>query len=77
MSKDMNMPIWNRRGHCVGYQREVLRPEVVELVLDNVHPDNLGALPPAPWMIVWKAEQLGLIKNSSEAYQWMRKGQFN
>lgn len=34
---------------------------VAELVLDAVHPANLGALPPAPSTLVYKAAQIGLI----------------
>lgn len=34
---------------------------VAELVLDNVHPGNLGALPPSPRTLICKADQLGLI----------------
>ena len=34
---------------------------VAELVLDAVHPGNLGALPPSPRTLIRKAEQLGLI----------------
>ena len=32
-----------------------------QLVLEHVHPGNLGALPPSPDMLRWKARQLGLI----------------
>ena len=36
-------------------------PLVAELVLDAVHPGNLGALPPSPRVLIRKADQLGLI----------------
>lgn len=36
-------------------------PLVAELVLDSVHPGNLGALPPSPRTLIRKADQLGLI----------------
>ena len=34
---------------------------LTELVLDAVHPDNLGPLPPSPEMIRYKGWLLGLI----------------
>lgn len=72
----MNRPVFGGRG-CIGYEREVLRPVVAELVLENVHPSNLGALPPSPDMIAYKAVQIGLVGNMSEAYERKRMGQFN
>lgn len=33
----------------------------VELVVGHVHPGNLGALPPAPSVLLYKAHQLGLL----------------
>lgn len=33
----------------------------VELVVGHVHPGNLGALPPAPSVLLYKARQLGLL----------------
>lgn len=33
----------------------------VELVIGHVHPGNLGALPPSPEVLLYKAHQLGLI----------------
>lgn len=42
-------------------------PLVAELVLDAVHPGNLGALPPSPRTLIRKADQLGLI-TSRERY---------
>lgn len=36
-------------------------PLVAELVLDAVHPGNLGVLPPSPRTLICKADQLGLI----------------
>lgn len=72
----INEPVW-RGQTCIGYRREFLRPEVVELVLECVHPSNLGALPPSSEMIAWKAQQIGLIKSRKEAYEIRRTGQFN
>lgn len=34
---------------------------IAELVLDAVHPGNLGVLPPSPRTLIRKADQLGLI----------------
>lgn len=34
---------------------------LAELVLEAVHPGNLGALPPSPNMLRYKARQIGLI----------------
>lgn len=42
-------------------------PLVAELVLDAVHPGNLGALPPSPRTLIRKADQLGFI-TSRESY---------
>lgn len=36
-------------------------PLVAELVVDAVHPGNLGVLPPSPRKLIHKADQLGLI----------------
>lgn len=40
----------------------VLRPnhELLGLVLDSVHPANLGPLPPSPERVALKGEQIGL-----------------
>lgn len=37
---------------------------VIELVLENVHPGNLGVLPPSPEKLMHKAAQIGLISTS-------------
>ena len=34
---------------------------VAELVLEAVHPGNLGDLPPAPRTLIYEAELIGLI----------------
>lgn len=73
----INEPIINLQGHCTGFRRDFLREEVVELVLECVHPSNLGALPPSPDMIAYKAIQIGIITKYSEAYVSKRTGQFN
>lgn len=72
----MNTPLF-RGNKCVGYSRYVLRDEVVELVLGEVHPNNLGALPPSPEVIAYKAMQIGLIATFAEAFCKRRTGQFN
>lgn len=33
----------------------------VELVIEHVHPGNLGPLPPCPSMLLYKAAQIGLL----------------
>ncbi|MDH1555954.1 hypothetical protein N5E86_15985 [Stutzerimonas stutzeri] len=33
----------------------------IGLVLDHVHPGNLGALPPCPATLLYKARQIGLL----------------
>jgi hypothetical protein len=38
-----------------------LESMIYPMVLEVVHPGNLGALPPAPDVLVYKAEQVGLI----------------
>ncbi len=40
---------------------------IAELVLDAVHPANLGALPPTPHTLVYKAAQIGLITEREAA----------
>lgn len=40
---------------------------IAELVLDAVHPANLGALPPTPYTLVYKAAQIGLITEREAA----------
>lgn len=72
----MNRPIW-RGNVCIGYEREILDSVVAELVLSNVHPSNLGQLPPKPERIAEKAIQIGLIGRMSEAFMYKRVGQFN
>lgn len=72
----MNTPIF-RGSACIGYCREVIRPEVAELVLEAVHPANLGALPPSPDVLIFKAIQIGLISSYSEGVITVRKGQFS
>lgn len=72
----MNRPIFGWGGHCVGFEREFLRGEVVELVLESVHAGNLGPLPPSPDMIAYKAIQIGIISSFAEAYVTRRCGQF-
>ena len=72
----MNTPIF-RGSVCVGYCREIVRPEVAELVLEAVHPANLGALPPSPEVLISKAVQIGIISSYHEGVITVRKGQFN
>lgn len=38
----------------------VPRQDMLLVVLDLVHPGNLGPLPPSPSMIAFKGEQIGL-----------------
>ena len=38
------------------------------LVFESVHPDNLGALPPSPQVIVAKGCQLGLISGKDDVF---------
>lgn len=35
---------------------------MLEVVLDLVHPGNLGPLPPSPSMLAFKGEQIGIAK---------------
>lgn len=39
---------------------------VIDMVLESVHPANLGPLPPSPEFILRKAVQIGLLKSVSE-----------
>ena len=36
------------------------RHDLLALVIECVHPDNLGPLPPSPWRVAIKGEQIGL-----------------
>lgn len=47
---------WPKRTRCV----LVPRQDRLLIVLDLVHPGNLGPLPPSPSVIALKGEQLGL-----------------
>lgn len=42
--------------------RVVARQDMLSVVIELVHPGNLGALPPSPSMLAYKGEQLGLAK---------------
>jgi hypothetical protein len=35
----------------------------IALVLEAVHPGNLGPLPPSPQHLLWKAHQIGLLSS--------------
>lgn len=72
----MNTPVY-RGSTYIGYCREVIRPEVAELVLEAVHPANLGALPPSSEVLISKAIQIGLISSYSEGVMTVCKGLFN
>lgn len=48
--------------------RTYLRAEIVEVILDEVHPSNLEPLPPSPALIALKALQLGLVKEYRQAF---------
>lgn len=72
----INQPIW-RGNTCVGYSRKFLKPEVAELVLESVHPSNMGELPPSAETLARKAKQVGLIYNLDEAFEVRRCGQLN
>ena len=39
---------------------------LIELALEAVHPSNLGALPPAPAVLLAKARQIGLVGPKEE-----------
>jgi len=76
--KYMNAPIW-RGTACIGYQRPFLRSDVVEMLLELVHPVNLRLDfgPPSPAILEWKAVQIGLVAKASQCYEVRRCGQFN
>jgi hypothetical protein len=40
----------------------VWRQELLSIVVELVHPGNLGALPPSPSMLAYKGEQIGIAK---------------
>lgn len=49
-----------------GRRKEVWDSEALAVVLEYVHPGNLGYLPPAPEFIAMKARQIGLIKRDED-----------
>ncbi len=59
--------------HCghgrVTLQREQVKDIILELVLESVHPGNMGELPPSPDRVALKAVQIGLISSLDEAYE--------
>lgn len=50
--------------------------DVAALMAAEVHPANLGMLPPSPTVLVYKAAQVGLI-SSGEAAALLNKAQFS
>lgn len=42
--------------------KRVHNNDMLSIVVDHVHPGNLGALPPSPSMLAYKGEVLGLAK---------------
>jgi hypothetical protein len=42
--------------------KQIVDTEVARVVLDLIHPGNLGVLPPSPSMLAHKGEQIGVIK---------------
>ena len=38
--------------------------EMLKVVIDLVHPGNLGPLPPSPSMLAYKGEQIGVAEYS-------------
>lgn len=61
------------RRTTVAY-RKVWHHPTLELILEFVHPGNLGALPPSPDVVAWKGVQIGLLRSSEEAQRtlWFR-----
>lgn len=58
------------RGHGrVTLQREQVKGIILDLILEGVHPGNMGELPPSPDRVAHKAVQVGLISSLSEAYE--------
>jgi hypothetical protein len=61
--------------------RRTHNSELLCLVLDAVHPTNLGALPPSPYVLACKGEQIGLGTYSEffhevVDHQWYRRNNF-
>jgi hypothetical protein len=53
-----------RRVDCVNARKREMyqrRNEICKVVVEFVHPGNLGELPPDPDIILWKALYMGLI----------------
>lgn len=57
-----NPPAWRAKQ-----ARRAALNEVALVVLDLVHPGNLGPLPPSPQVLVNKAYALGLLKPHDRA----------
>ena len=52
--------------------RRELAHTVCELVIAEVHPGNLGVLPPSPEVLLWKAVQIGLLCTTDEAVSTLK-----
>ena len=49
-----------RKFHGPRVTKSVPQVELLLLVIESVHVDNLGVLPPSPEMLACKGEQIGL-----------------
>lgn len=59
----------------------VPRDDLMQLVIESVHPDNLGALPPSPARLALKGEQIGLGRYSEffrevVDWRWYRRNNY-
>ena len=59
---------------CIRDAARVEAAEVAALVIECVHPGNLGCLPPSPRWLVYKAAQIGLLSNDEAAHLVFRCG---
>lgn len=58
-----NMRVYEDGRIRARQRARVFRNELCSVVIELVHPDNLGALPPSPRILGYKAIQIGLVSD--------------
>lgn len=66
-------PPYDNRTDFACRQQEKMLTDLAQALTDPdvIHPSMLGPLPPAPALLAWKAEQIGLLSgNELQSLQW-------
>ena len=61
--------LWTRQGHAGQVLFCRAKQDMLKIVLELIHPGNLGPLPPSPKYVAYKAEQTGIAKEE-EFFHW-------